>query len=137
MVTERAVRDELARLLTGSASLAELDAWVGERALDVRDSPPAAQELIWSIELGMAEYTSGHRTGAELRGILRALLDQVAVTVELTQGAAPWAQSPRTSSRVQTIDLSAGYFVPERPRSESTTATLWEAGRSGVAAAVA
>jgi hypothetical protein len=95
LIREGAVRERLAQLLDGQFDLAEFEDWLVQASWNMhRDSDPSAQDLVSSIELALAEYSSGHVSSAELRSALASLLDKVFVTLRITAAGAAPAKRP-------------------------------------------
>ena len=79
---EQAILDHLDRYLTGEWSLADFDEWFVPATLDIDHSnDPAATDLTYEIMLRVAEYDRGHRTEAQLKGILRPLTEPAVSTL--------------------------------------------------------
>jgi hypothetical protein len=67
------LREQIARLVTGEITPAELEAWVSAEAWDVDDEAPATRQLAFQV-LGLtSEYANGDWDEAELRERLGAL----------------------------------------------------------------
>ena len=82
MLTQAEVRHQLAAFLQNRLSLDDFEDWLADRSWNMHlDSPPAAQELVASIELPLFEYSSGHRDLDSLRVEIRKLLDQIRLAV--------------------------------------------------------
>jgi len=69
------VRTKLAKFLAKEISLSVLHDWLCPIVWDIRkEDDPEASELVYSIELYIAEYSSGYRTKDDLRAELGRLL---------------------------------------------------------------
>jgi len=91
------IRERLVRYLAGEISLAAFQEWLVPRAWDVEQSGNAAAiELANELELRLAEYTSGHRTEAELR---EALLPLVRTQHSVYGASVPTATSASVTTR--------------------------------------
>lgn len=72
MIIESQIRFWLAAFLAHKVSLGSFEDWFVQQSWDMhQDSEPNAQKVAASIELRLAEYTSGHLTEDELREELR------------------------------------------------------------------
>jgi hypothetical protein len=66
------IRERVANYLQGKSTLAQFEDWFVPVAMSVEEATnPSAAELAYTIELYLAEYSSGHRTEAELADLLR------------------------------------------------------------------
>lgn len=78
MILEVEIREKLAELLSGALDLESFEDWLVQHSWNMHlDSDRAAQELASAVELALAEHSSGHLSGAELRQELHSLLGQV------------------------------------------------------------
>jgi hypothetical protein len=68
------IRERLARYLAGETSLDEFEAWFVPRVWQAQVTSRETRELIHSIDLLLAELTSGHLHASELADELRRLL---------------------------------------------------------------
>ena len=60
---EQEIRSKLADLVAGQLSLSSFHEWLAPVIWGVEDQKdPGAAELVYSIELAIAEYTAGYRT---------------------------------------------------------------------------
>jgi len=65
------IRHWLGRVLTGEITLREFQEWFVPATWDIHLVGTAGdQELAYEVELALAEYSSSHRTEAELRDLL-------------------------------------------------------------------
>ncbi|MDT4953580.1 MAG: hypothetical protein QOJ02_1718 [Acidobacteriota bacterium] len=77
------IRNRLSRYLSSQISLRELQEWFVPATWDVDQSPnQTARHLAYSIELRLAEYTSGHLSENELRHELLQFLMSYEATIE-------------------------------------------------------
>lgn len=73
--TNREIRDQTARYLTGALSLNEFHLWLMPLPWTIdRTNDSLAFETASQIALYMAEYAAGHRTEPEMRGLLGPFL---------------------------------------------------------------
>lgn len=65
------IRDQLARYLAGEISLQVFEEWFVSHSWDVnRTGNENAVELVYKIELRLAEFSKGHRTEQEFQNLL-------------------------------------------------------------------
>jgi len=71
------IREKLEEFLTDKIALDEFYDWLAPIVWDVEEHPQYSKEkdLLYSIELFIAEYTSGHRSKEDLRAELKKLLE--------------------------------------------------------------
>lgn len=106
MTLEQEIRTRLAAYLDGGLSLEDFDHWFAGATWDVRHSDPAAAELVYEVELLVAEFTSGHRFESELRDELRRVLQNYRIQL----GPPP----QRTSATSRTLEVKAT-LLPAAP----------------------
>jgi hypothetical protein len=110
MISEADVRQELVAVLERRLSLANFQDWLVERSWNMhKDSSAAAQDLVSTVELALAEHSNGHLSASELEAQLRNALNQVVVNVQINNdlsispraslvvtghSAGPWVQRP-------------------------------------------
>jgi hypothetical protein len=73
MTSESDVRKKLKDFLEKQISLETFNDWLAPIVWDAKGLDPTTKELVYSIELFIAEYSSGHRTGEDLRSELGKL----------------------------------------------------------------
>jgi hypothetical protein len=74
-LNESSIRLRLLRYLDGTDSLRMFRQWFVPSTWNVEEwASPRLQELVYSIKLLLAEYTSGHRSEEDLRARLSDLL---------------------------------------------------------------
>lgn len=77
------IKQKLAVFLDGSISGEDFSEWLAEHGRDIHlTSLPAAQELVYSINLALDERSIGISTEDEMRAILRSCLTGFRVFVE-------------------------------------------------------
>jgi hypothetical protein len=103
------IRAQIARYLTGAITLNEFQEWFVPEAWVVEASSPA-YDLAQTIELLLAEYTSGHRTQDELREALGALTVSVTVHTAPAMAMASSAVIARPPVTVGRREAAAGRF---------------------------
>jgi len=84
----------------GHQTLVEFEDWFAPVAMEIeRSDNPAAMSLAYLIELRLAEYTSGHWTERELKGMLspHAFVSEVRTPGMLRT----WTRSAATAIRTQ------------------------------------
>ena len=94
------IRDRLADYVLGHQTLVEFEDWFAPVAMEIeRSDNPAAMSLAYLIELRLAEYTSGHWTESELKGMLspHAFVSEVRTPGMLRT----WTRSAATAIRTQ------------------------------------
>src|SRR5581483_2526465 len=78
MLTDE-IHEALREYLEGRVPLREFEDWFVSRTWNVRQfDDPSLNDLVYEIELRLAEYTNGHRTEGELRALLQPLSPLVA-----------------------------------------------------------
>jgi len=83
MITERQIREHLARYLTGGESLDHFEDWLVEQSWNMhRDSSEAAQSLVNEIELRLSEHSDGLLSENALRDELHRFLENFTVIIE-------------------------------------------------------
>ena len=61
MISKAQVIEKLEQLFSDSIDLDEFEDWIALHSWDMHlDSDEEAQKLVWAIELGLSEYSSGH-----------------------------------------------------------------------------
>ncbi len=69
------IRDRLARYLAGALSLTDLRLWLASAAWDIEGSgDQRAVSLLHALALGLAEFSNGDWTDAELQELVQPLL---------------------------------------------------------------
>ncbi len=93
--------------LLDEISLAELEEWLVSESWDVhKHRDQGVQDLVYGIELLLAEHSSGHRTEEELREEFRKLLSTVHVQASLGPGQATFTTgSSSTVTRDESVTL--------------------------------
>ena len=87
MIVESEIREKLGRFLSKEISLDQFEDWLVQRSWNMHeDSPEAAQKLVASIELRLAEHSSGHLDEGSLHNELRPLV--TIYTMQISFGAA-------------------------------------------------
>ena len=77
MISECRVLRQIECLLAHKISLEEFEDWLVRSSWNMqRDSDGKAQDLVWKIELSLAEYSSGHLDSKDLRAELRNLVSE-------------------------------------------------------------
>lgn len=79
------LREAVSRYLTGQLRLEDLDRTVGQFLDAADDAPPDTRDLIYDLELSLAEFTAGARTAAELRQAMLPHLQHYFVVEGLPQ----------------------------------------------------
>jgi|SRR5579859_6510857 len=100
------VREHLAKCLSGKARLDDFRVWLAPITMVVEQSGNAnAVQVVHDIELAMAEFTSGHWTEAQLHDLLRPLVQDYVVDIELTKtGVQPTSRpTPTTTASNVTV----------------------------------
>jgi len=107
MVSGNAIRERLISYLLGEISLAELEEWVVSETWNVHQTgDQSTQDLVFSVELLLAEHSSGHRTEEELREEFRKLLSTVHMQASLGPGQAIFTTgSSSTVTRDESVTL--------------------------------
>jgi hypothetical protein len=78
--TEEAIRRELADYLTGKVSLRAFYDWFATETWDIHEwAPVQVQDKVSQIKLLIAEYSSGHRSEADLKARLRPFVTSMKV----------------------------------------------------------
>lgn len=114
---EREVRQQLARYASGEILLAEFQTWFVPNTWTVeRDADPKASQLVYRIELLLAEYSSGHWTESELRTKLRTYVGSSVIVVDFAPSA--WIQPITTLPAGYQPEDATRYFLPS-PRFEA------------------
>ena len=77
MISEIEVREKLLAFLGGEIGLDDFEDWLIPSSWNMHlDSTQAADDLVASIELVISEYTSDHRTYADLQHTLQFIADK-------------------------------------------------------------
>ena len=72
------IRQQLARYLAKRITLDDFEDWFVAESWNVhRDENTAATDLVFELELRLAEFSNGHWTEDDLRGILQLLVEPV------------------------------------------------------------
>lgn len=75
MITQAQIVRQIEYLLAGKISLDDFEDWLVRSSWNMHlDSTSEAQELVWKIELNLAEHSSGHLDETELRTELKELV---------------------------------------------------------------
>lgn len=78
MITESEIRQQLFALLEQRISQAQFEDWLVAHSWNMhKDSTVAAQDLVATVELALAEFSSDHLSSTELLTKLWAALSQV------------------------------------------------------------
>src|SRR5207244_10142215 len=94
-LTERLVRNKLAKYLANELSLRAFTKWFVPASWDMApEAPPQLKTLVYEIDPLLAEYTSGYRTEDELREQFRPILG----SIELFVGGGSRQPELRTAS---------------------------------------
>ena len=95
---EANIREYLRRFLGGEVSLGDFEDWFVVHSWNVHQmGDPSLADLVYEIELRLAEYTNGHRTEDELRRVLVPTLN----TMHASVGEVP----ARTGSTSTTVSI--------------------------------
>lgn len=79
---DNAIREHIYRFLAGDLELQAFEDWFVSAVWDVvGEANPNLTALIGSVELALAEYTSGHATIIDLREDLGDAMHTVAITI--------------------------------------------------------
>jgi hypothetical protein len=74
MITQSQIFRQIESLLANKISLGDFEDWLVRSSWNMHlDSGSEAQELVWKIELILAEHSSGHLDETELRAELKGL----------------------------------------------------------------
>lgn len=88
MIADYEIRRMLARYLSKSISLDQLEDWLVQRSWDMHlDSSGAAQALASAIELRLAEYSSEHLDESQLRAELLPFVTTYNAAVRFGEGS--------------------------------------------------
>jgi hypothetical protein len=71
MLTIEAVQDQILEYLNSASTLPELEEWLVSHSWDKGDMPREVSDLVYEVELLLAESSSGHLDESELRDALR------------------------------------------------------------------
>lgn len=75
MIAENSIREKLSRFLRNDISLDQFEDWLAQSSWNMHvDSDPSARKLASSIELRLAEHSSGHLDERALRDELRVFV---------------------------------------------------------------
>ena len=84
MIEESDIRHKLNSILRGELDLDDFEDWLVVNSWNMHlDSSPGAQDLVWSIELSLAEYSSDYIAHKELISKFFGLLEHTAISVRL------------------------------------------------------
>jgi hypothetical protein len=104
MIAQSEIRREISRYLRGDISLDRFEDWLVQHSWNMQlDSDEAAQKLAASVELRLAEHSSGHLNESELREQLRSFVNQFTMRIEF--GSAPIA-SEEIESQNKTAEVA-------------------------------
>jgi hypothetical protein len=105
MIEEKDLRARLAAYLQNRLSLDQFEDWLVDTSWNMhRDSAPAVQALVSSIELLLAEYSNGDRTYDELGRELVALASTVETSITIPiVGAVTSVRRPRFGANAYQI----------------------------------
>jgi hypothetical protein len=77
MIKENEIRQRLLEVVSGRLNLDDFEDWLVSHSWNMHlDSPREAQELVWAIELALAEHSNGHLSSQALQEQLKRLLAQ-------------------------------------------------------------
>lgn len=112
-MVENAIRDQIARYLSGDISLAEFEDWFVPRAwVAAREGSAAALDLVMQIELLLGEFSSGHRTEDDVKAALSRTLATTVFAVQVAWGMTSLSSNTTTSVSSPTLATgSARQFV--------------------------
>lgn len=69
---KQSIRNKCADFMASRIDLESFHEWLAPIVWDIEDrNDPDAQELVYSIELAIAEFSAGHRSENELREVMR------------------------------------------------------------------
>lgn len=111
------IRHELGRYLEGAVSLEGFREWFASATWDVeKGGEDLADQLAKDIELALAEFSSGHWSEQELKGLFRSMLEPTSIAdVEEERGGytivCDFASGDSTTPQVQ--GSSVGYTLCE------------------------
>lgn len=110
MITQAQIVRQIECLLAGNISLDDFEDWLVRSSWNMHlDSPSEAQELVWRIELNLAEHSSGHLDETELRAELKDLVPMWYIISQPVLHASPYLTgSVVTGSSTSYLDFS-GY----------------------------
>ena len=118
MIEEKEVIDRLTRLLRDEMSLERFEAWLVSESWNMhRDSSLAARRLVGSIELRLAEHSSGDLSTEAMHGELASILNRAignrVVVLQVDDGASPprRIRSASTLRRWKLKDPSEAYAL--------------------------
>ena len=78
MISEYQIVRQIKRLLANKISLDDFEDWLVQSSWNMHlDSDSKAQDLVWKIELSLAEYSSEHLDSKELFAELRTLVPKL------------------------------------------------------------
>ncbi len=105
-LTELQIRKKLASYLAGRTSLRAFRGWLSLATWDIEGWAPARlQELVYSIKLRLAEYTSGHWSKAELRTKLMPFVTSLQAAVAAKGLTSKPMLQTSAMSRILTLPL--------------------------------
>lgn len=106
---ERELRNRLVQYSAGEMSLAELQDWLVPNTWHLdRTEDQSSGQLVYRIELLLAEYSNGHWTESELRAKLRDYVRNPVIVVDFAPTA--WIQTITTSAAGYQPEDSTHYF---------------------------
>lgn len=76
MITLEMISAEFKRFLAGDTTLQDFEGWLASESLDMhlQHVSEEVQQVVWSLKLNFAEYTSGHLDRRELIAEARNML---------------------------------------------------------------
>lgn len=89
------VLEQLAAYLAGAKTLPEFRRWFMPRAWDLGQAESNALPLTRTVELRLAEFSSGHWTEDELREVLLGLLDRPVTVATARSSVNHWSGRTR------------------------------------------
>jgi hypothetical protein len=108
---ESTIRRQLVSYLTSDLSLDDFTEWIVGVIWDIEATgDPRATQLAYSIELALAELSSGLLTLDELREELVTLVSHVRIDLE-SQGTASSGERGQSGSEAKTFNLSLGKHI--------------------------
>lgn len=100
MITQSRIFRQIESLLANKISLGDFEDWLVRSSWNMHlESRNDAQELVWKIELSLAEYSSGHLDEAELRAELKGLVPVMILTGDLTPSDSSSTLSQKVAAR--------------------------------------
>ena len=109
MISIAQVFDQLEKLFSDSIDLDEFEDWIALHSWDMHlDSGKEAQELVWAIELGLSEYSSGH---IDRLGLMKQFGGIIIKTVQF-HGIKEYALTALWFNRMDQISVWPRYSDP-------------------------